>query len=195
MKIPDCKGIQLFHSEAPKGNKEHSIEGLKNRESEIKLVIATTSLGMEIDCANFYNVIIYCPPTSVADLIQEMGRVGRDGRQSLALILYNSYYFHVDEEVKKVLKTTECRRTALMKPFSNEKEQSELKTGTANCCDLCYDRCTDKDSFFFGVEKFISPPDVDCLNSSDDDLPADSDQELLDIDLGPDDCTSDDLLS
>jgi superfamily II DNA helicase RecQ len=39
-------------------------------------------------------------PASVVDLIQEIGRIGRDGQNSVALILYDAYSFRVDEEVK-----------------------------------------------------------------------------------------------
>lgn len=195
--IPDCRDVELYHSETPRESKDKIIDGLKKPNSDLKLVIATTSLGMGIDCVNFSNVIIYCPPVSVVDLIQEIGRIGRDGQQSIALILFNSYYFHVDAEVKTILKTTECRRTAMMKPFLNEKELVELKTGTANCCDLCFNQCTDTNCSVFGVEKlFVSPGDIDNDHStSSSDL---SQQEALsddadwlqNLDLGPDDSTS-----
>ena len=79
----------------------------------------------------------------------------------------------------------------------NEKELVELKTGTANCCDLCFNQCTDTNCSVFGVEKlFVSPGDIDNDHStSSSDL---SQQEALsddadwlqNLDLGPDDSTS-----
>ncbi|XP_048747213.2 probable ATP-dependent DNA helicase RecS [Ostrea edulis] len=158
--IPNCTVVEMFHSETPKENKEKIIDGLKNPNSDLKLLIATTALGMGIDCVNFNNVIIYGMPTCVVDLIQEIGRIGRDSQKSVALILYNSYSFHVDDEVKNILKTTECRRKAMMEPFLKEKELGELEMGSEFCCDLCYTKSDEKSSIF-GVEKLFFCPDFD----------------------------------
>jgi superfamily II DNA helicase RecQ len=93
-------------------------------------------------------------PASVVDLIQEIGRIGRDGQNSVALILYNAYSCRVGQEVKNILKTVDCRRKAMLGPFLKEQELAELNTGDEFSCDLCYKK-SEKNSSIFGVEKLF----------------------------------------
>ena len=64
------------------------------------------NVGMGIDIVNFSNVVLYDAPKTVIDLVQEIGRVGRDGSPSTALLLHNSYHLqNIDSEVKELCKT------------------------------------------------------------------------------------------
>lgn len=83
--------------------KKSILQAIQNPDSSICLVIATSSLGMCVDCAKFYDVILYGSPKTVVELIQEIGKVGRDGQTSTALLLYNSFHLcKVDSDVKNV---------------------------------------------------------------------------------------------
>lgn len=84
--------------------KKSILQAIQNPDSSICLVIATSSLGMCVDCAKFYDVILYGSPKTVVELIQEIGKVGRDGQTSTALLLYNSFHLcKVDNDVKKCI--------------------------------------------------------------------------------------------
>ncbi|XP_063419305.1 probable ATP-dependent DNA helicase RecS [Mytilus trossulus] len=99
--IPNCKEVQMFHSETSPDSKKRIMECLKDPTSCIKVVIATSALGMGIDMIGFSNVIIYGAPKTIVDLIQEIGRVGRDGKEAVALLLHNSFHLRdVETEVK-----------------------------------------------------------------------------------------------
>lgn len=90
----------------PSEKKDKILKAIQNPDSSICLVIATSSLGMGVDCAKFYDVILYGPPKTVVELIQEIGRVGRDGKTSTALLLYNSFHLcKEDSDVKNVHKS------------------------------------------------------------------------------------------
>lgn len=89
----DC---ELFHS---------GIDGLdrasiQNRfsgseEPALDTVICTPAFGMGIDISNVRLVLHWCMPKSVDDYFQEVGRAGRDGGPSLAVLLRQ----HKDEAV------------------------------------------------------------------------------------------------
>ncbi|XP_061190292.1 probable ATP-dependent DNA helicase RecS [Saccostrea echinata] len=143
-KLPKCAEVQMFHSETPEDIKTKILNELSDEESTTKLVIATSALGMGVDILKYSNVILYGAPKSIVDIVQEIGRVGRDGMEAVALLLHNSYHLRtVDSEVKDFFKTTECRRLSMLAPFLSEGELSEQKekTRSHSCCDLCADKC------------------------------------------------------
>lgn len=91
----------MYHSETP-SEKKAFYRPFKIL-TVVCLVIATSSLGMCVDCAKFYDVILYGSPKTVVELIQEIGKVGRDGQTLTALLLYNSFHLcKVDNDVKNV---------------------------------------------------------------------------------------------
>lgn len=84
--------LEMFHSETPLTKKQRILECLTNITGEIKIVIATSALGMGLDVKNGHSVVLFGPPVQIVDLLQEIGRVGRDGGRSVAIILYNCYH-------------------------------------------------------------------------------------------------------
>lgn len=55
---------------------------------EVRVLCATSAFGMGINKVNIRFVIHYHLPNSLENFVQESGRAGRDGHQSLSLILY-----------------------------------------------------------------------------------------------------------
>ena len=146
---------------------------------------------MGVDVIDCHNIILYGPPKNILDLVQQTGRCGRDGSCSLALILCNQYQLcHLDEAVKGVIKTTRCRRQAILSHFLSSKELKSIE-GDMNkhtCCDLCSKLCTCGDCSSLPLEKMIKYETVSLerltLSSSNDDDTVSSSSDTLSYTYG-----------
>ena len=56
---------------------------------EVSVVVATNAFGMGVDKADIRFVVHFHVPRSIEAYYQEIGRAGRDGAESLALLLFN----------------------------------------------------------------------------------------------------------
>ncbi|MDT3695451.1 MAG: ATP-dependent DNA helicase RecQ [Ignavibacterium sp.] len=66
-----------------------------------KLILATNAFGMGIDKADIRFVIHAEVPSSIESYYQEIGRAGRDGKDSLCLLLYNQEDLYTQMEFIK----------------------------------------------------------------------------------------------
>lgn len=76
-----------YHAGMQKDKREATQQSWMNNETNT--IIATTAFGMGIDKADVRMVIHYDAPEHLEAYYQEAGRAGRDGKNALALLLYN----------------------------------------------------------------------------------------------------------
>lgn len=62
---------------------------------DLQLLIATNAFGMGINKDNIRYVIHYDLPDSPENYLQEVGRAGRDGQASQAILLYEAGDEHI----------------------------------------------------------------------------------------------------
>lgn len=69
--------VEMYTSVNTVGKKEQVLETFKSQSGKIRLIIATTTFGMGIDCADISKIIHWGIPSTLEEYVQETGRAGR----------------------------------------------------------------------------------------------------------------------
>lgn len=138
-KDPRKRLCEMMHSSSPESIKKHVLEQFSKVNGHLRILMATIAYGMGVDCKNVTRVIHFGPSKSVEAYMQESGRCGRDGEQSLAILLYNSITIRAtDGDMKLYINTYACRRAQLLQHFQS------VNASTCEghlCCDVCAKSC------------------------------------------------------
>ncbi len=148
-----ARGFSAMAYHAGLSDAERADHQNKFIKSQVDVIVATVAFGMGINKPDVRFVIHYALPKSIEEYYQEIGRAGRDGLASEALLLYSAGDIHrirfffkdkSDDESFKAEKLLQamidyaqcrtCRRKFLLNYFG---EQYEPDADASQCCDIC----------------------------------------------------------
>lgn len=159
-----ARGFSAMAYHAGLSDEERADHQNKFIKSQVDVIVATVAFGMGINKPDVRFVIHYALPKSIEEYYQEIGRAGRDGLASEALLLYSAGDIHrirfffkdkSDDESFKAEKLLQamidyaqcrtCRRKFLLNYFGEEytppmdgHDQNGTQDQTAApCCDIC----------------------------------------------------------
>ena len=134
----DEEVVAEYHSSHAKQQKRYVELALRSNDSNLRLVMATVALGVGADLSLVERIIHIRPPSNLEAYTQEVGRAGRLGQESTAVLYYNKADLHNTPDITSSMKEycvneQICRRTLLAKHFC----QMEVDNAEHLCCDIC----------------------------------------------------------
>ena len=137
-KEPAGRLFAQFHSPQTDRMKKELITEIKKEDSRVRVIFATSALGMGVDSPYVTSVIHISPPSTLEAYMQEIGRAGRTvGIQAKAALYYNNSdisknKLHITQSMNDychIMNT--CLRKLILKYFGFELIKQ------SNCCSIC----------------------------------------------------------
>ena len=130
--------VDMFHSCTEPCIKDSILKLFAMVNSNLWLLIATVAFGMGVDVPNIRTIIHFGACGDIESYVQAVGRAGRDGKHSNAIIFVRKSKKHIDTQIKTYIEnTTICRRTILFRGFGF----SSPPVTKCMCCDVCAHVC------------------------------------------------------
>ena len=130
--------VDMYHAGTPPKAKSFILPQAIQENSHMRILICTVAFGIGINCRVFTRIIHFGPSKNLESFVQECGRAGRNGEESVCYLLYNSLLASRSADaMKDFMYSTECRRRSNAKYFSNN-TPSAL---SCNCCKICAQKC------------------------------------------------------
>ena len=107
--------VDVFTAESSPQIREALLKEFFMSDSRLRMLIATTAFGMGVDCPDIDRVINWGCPNTLEELIQEIGRGGRDGPAVEAILYPTRFGKKVTQGVKDYISNVHtCRRKKII---------------------------------------------------------------------------------
>ena len=139
--IPKNRLVDMYHSESSDQIKEQILNSMNDPLSVLRVVIATSALGMGVDFKGVNCIVNYGPPRDLESYMQAFGRAGRDGSDAHSIILYHgSQMIGLNENMRDyITHISSCRRVKLLALY--DRVEVQPLTPKHACCDVCALSC------------------------------------------------------
>jgi len=132
--------VDFFHGKLPPQDRDFLLGRFEGRlESKLDLLICTNAFGMGMDIPNIRIVFHWQHPGSPEDYLQEFGRAGRDGKQSLAVLFTKSDDTRLHKfMLNKSLDKAEVDQSTKQQIFDAKTESIQLINDMAHASNECF---------------------------------------------------------
>lgn len=130
----------MYHHSTLDKQQSRILNSFHAAEGTVRLVFATNALGMGVNFSNVRAIIHYGPPREIEDFVQQIGRAGRDGKPSKALLLYNGHHLkNCNQNMKDYCSSNSgCLRKLLLEEFGSVEPETNPDH---DCCVHCHKDC------------------------------------------------------
>ena len=133
--------VDMFTSCTERSVKNQILQSFTAPDSTLRVVIATIAFGLGIDCPNIRQIYHVGAPEDIESYVQATGRAGRDGKQSVAVLLKKKHRHPVGRAMQEYADNdSKCCRETLFQDF--ESYSSPSFPSKCMCCDICSKICT-----------------------------------------------------
>lgn len=139
----ECRIVEMYHSSTDERKKEEILNEFKKSDSQIRILVCTVAFGMGVGINDVEIIIHWGAPKNTLMYWQEVGRAGRDGRPSLAIM----YPFPrslmktiTSEKMKSVVRSESCVRQSVLDTLRTAAMTESLTTRVV-CPDLTCEIC------------------------------------------------------
>ena len=131
--------ITMYTRASTTSMKEIVLSIFSQDQSILRVLIATTAFSMGVDIANVHQIIHWGAPSDLEQYLQEIGRAGRDGKNSHATLIRSNNNCHAQKAMKNYCDNNDkCRRVQLFESFILYEKSSNIN---CMCCDVCKKSC------------------------------------------------------
>ena len=133
--------VNMFHSVTDEESKEEIQQSLQAEDGACSVVVCTSALGMGINMKGVRTVVNIGSPDTAEEYLQAIGRAGRDGADSFAVLLHSpSLSRGIGADMKKFIRLSSgCRRQVFLSfsdytPDATQRpHKSQGRTNVAIC--------------------------------------------------------------
>ena len=138
--------IAMFHRSTAQLNKAHVLKEFPKNDSVLPIVFDTVAFGMGVGIPDVEQVVHWGAPRGLEQFVQESGRAGRDGRQSLSCVYYSGHEIakgKSTDEMREFCKSTKCVRELMNSYFILEDDNGPANRSfdLCYCCSSCRSQC------------------------------------------------------
>ena len=125
----------MYHHATPPRLQTRIMDSLYE-DGPCRLVFATNALGMGVNFKDVRMIVHYGPPREMEELVQQIGRAGRDGKPANALVLFQGVHLrNCKDSVKEFCNNDSgCLRKMLLEEFGVNETSLQIKH---ECCSQC----------------------------------------------------------
>ncbi len=115
--IEEFRKVEMFTRVLTIEKRKQVLATFRDPTTPLKLILCTTAFGMGVDIPDIRRVVHWGLPSTIEEYAQESGRVGRDGKASLAILYQGMQGRETFKYTNKVSNTRKCRRRFLFEGF------------------------------------------------------------------------------